>query len=114
MYLSMLEYLKHILDEIKYLEANSKGLNFKDFLEDDTKTRAFIRSLEIIGEASKKLSIEFKKKYKEVEWKSVSGMRDKLIHDYFGIDYELVWDVVINKIPVLKKQIKEILENEGG
>ena len=110
MSLSMFEYLRHILDEINYLEENTRNLDFQSFIGDETKTRAFIRSLEIIGEAVKKLSSEFKDKYKGIEWKNMSGMRDKLIHDYFWIDYELVWDVVENKIPLLKGQIEKIFE----
>lgn len=111
MSLSVNEFLKHILDEIVFLEQNSKGLDFSKFIPDETKTRAFIRSLEIIGEASKKIPSDFKEKHKDIEWKAISGMRDKLIHDYFGVDFELVWDVIKNKLPVLKKKIEEILKN---
>lgn len=75
--------------------------------------RAFVRSIEIIGEAVKKIPSEFKQKYPRIEWKAMAGMRDKLIHDYFGIDYEIVWDVVTNKIPTLRLKIKEILNKES-
>ena len=70
---------------------------------DEILQRAFTRSISIIGEASKKLPAEFKEKYPDIEWKSMTGMRDKLIHDYFGIDYEMVWDVAVNKIPLLRE-----------
>ncbi len=110
MSLSVNEFLKHILDEINFLEKNSKGLNFSKFVPNGTTTRAFIRSLEIIGEASKKIPSDFKEQHKDVEWKSIAGMRDKLIHDYFGVDFELVWDVVKNKLPKLKKKIEKILK----
>jgi len=66
-------------------------------LDDETLKRAFVRSIEIIGEAVKKIPSDFKQKYSHIEWRTMAGMRDKLIHDYFGIDYEIVWDVVTNK-----------------
>ena len=87
-------------------------MEFEKFVSDDTLTRAFARSLEIIGEAAKKGPEKTRVAYPEVEWKLVAGMRDKLIHHYFGIDYELVWDVVRNKVPALKKQIVGIIDAE--
>lgn len=108
-----LEYLKHILDEIKFILENSKDLTQKDFLNNDVLKRAFVRSLEIIGEATKKLPNEFKEKYKHVDWKSLAAARDKLIHHYFGVDYEIVWDIVTNEIPPLKDRITEILRKEN-
>ena len=72
-----------------------------------------MRSLEIIGEAAKKVSPEFKQQHPEIEWRAMAGMRDKLIHDYFGIDYDIVWDVVINKLPSLGRGIKTLLESEA-
>jgi uncharacterized protein with HEPN domain len=112
MSLSQIEYLKHILDEIEYLLKHSKRLSLETFVKDETLQRAFVRSLEIIGEATKKLSSEIKAKYPDVGWKMIAGTRDKLIHDYFGVDFELVWDIVTAKIPVLKNQIKDILNRE--
>ncbi len=106
------DYLKHILEEADYLIASSKGMRKSSFLKNQTAKRAFVRSVEIIGEASKKVSPDFKERYLDIDWKAMAGMRDRLIHDYFGIDYELVWDVVINKIPPLKKRIEEILQRE--
>jgi len=71
---------------------------------------ALVRSLEIIGEASKKVDPEFKSNYPHVEWKKMAGTRDKMIHDYFGIDYDLVWDIIENKIPDLDHFIREIID----
>jgi uncharacterized protein with HEPN domain len=81
-------------------------------MNDETLQRAFVRSIEIIGEAAKKLPEELKQKYSNIEWKVIAGMRDRLIHDYFGIDYDIVWDVVINKVPQLQKEIQQIIDTE--
>jgi uncharacterized protein with HEPN domain len=114
MSLSPLEYLRHILDEANYILERAQGLSKEEFFRDPTLKRAFVRSIEVIGEASKKVPDGFRKKYKVIDWKAMAGMRDKLVHDYFGIDYDLVWDVVSNKIPTLKKQIVQIISSEAG
>ena len=82
-------------------------------MQNETLKRAFVRSLEIIGEATKKISIEFKSDWNEVEWKNMAGMRDRLIHDYMGINYNIVWDVVTNKLPDLKIKIDRIIEEQS-
>jgi uncharacterized protein with HEPN domain len=106
-----IEYLKHIQDEgIYLLSLMEKGLTREQFLEDDTLKRAGVRSLEIIGEATKKVPADFKVKWDTVRWKDMAGMRDRLIHDYMGVNYSIVWDVLKNKIPELHKQILEVLE----
>jgi uncharacterized protein with HEPN domain len=105
MSLSGSEILQHILAEAEYLLSKSQGLSKEDFLRDETLKRAFVRSLEIIGEAAKKVPAETRDQLPAVEWRSMSAMRDRLIHGYFGVDYEIVWDAVIHKIPVLQQQI---------
>lgn len=103
-----IEYLRHINDECSYILSVS-NLTYYEFLDDETLKRAVVRSLEIIGEATKKLPEDFRQKHTNVNWKNMAGMRDKLIHDYIGIDYAIVWDVMQNKIPELSKGIKNIV-----
>lgn len=103
------EYLKHILQESDYLISKSQTLTLSDLVDDETLKRAFTRSLEIIGEATKKIPGEFKQTHPEIDWKAMAGMRDRLIHDYLGVDYEIVWDVIQNELPDLKKKISELL-----
>ncbi|WP_062123481.1 HepT-like ribonuclease domain-containing protein [Geofilum rubicundum] len=108
-----IEYLKHILDECSFIiSVVTPDKSKDDFLEDETLKRAVIRSLEIIGEATKKIPADFKFKWNTIKWRNMAGMRDRLIHDYMGVNYSIVWDVVKNKIPELNIQIKEVIENE--
>ena len=104
------EYLKHILDEVNYLLDSAKEISEGRFMRDPTLERAYTRSLEIIGEAVKNLPEDFKVKYSQVNWKSYAGLRDRLIHHYFGVDYGIVWDVVKNEAPALKEKISKIIE----
>lgn len=103
------EYLLHILDEATYVQTQVQTLDRVQFLQNETYKRAFVRSMEIIGEATKHLPMDFRESYANVAWREMAGMRDHLIHGYFGVDYEIVWDVATNQIPVLTKQIRKIL-----
>ncbi len=82
------------------------------FLSDETLKRAVTRSLEIIGEATKKIPADVKYEWNDISWKQMAGMRDKLIHDYMGVNYLIVWDVAKNIIPVLIPQIEAIIDKE--
>ncbi len=113
MYKEPLEYLKHIRDECSFILSVIPGdFSKEEFFLDETLKRAVVRSLEIIGEASKKIPSDFKYKWNSIQWKNMAGMRDKLIHDYMGINYSIVWDVVKNKIPELYPQICNIIDRE--
>ena len=103
------EYLRHILDEINYLIETSLNLSEAEFSQSQTLQKAFTRSLEIIGEATKNLPSEFRDQHESIDWKSIAGMRDRLIHNYFGVDYQIVWDVIKNEIPPLKTTISSLL-----
>ncbi len=110
-----IEYLKHIIDESNFiLSVTGEKLTKDDFLSDETLKRAIIRSLEIIGEATKKIPADFKVKWSSISWKNMAGMRDRLIHDYMGVNYSIVWDVIKNKIPELHLQIKKVIESESA
>jgi uncharacterized protein with HEPN domain len=106
------EYLRHIQDECLFIISISQELKYDDFIANETLKRAVVRSLEIIGEATKKIPADFKVKWSSIEWKNMAGMRDRLIHDYIGVNYSIVWDVIVNKIPNLNKQISESLRKE--
>ncbi len=107
-------YLRHIMDEIKFLKEKVTGLSFEELISDKVLQRASTRSLEIIGEASKNISEELKGKYTHIDWRKIAGLRDKLIHHYFGVDWDILWDVVKNRIPALERDIAEILQKEFG
>lgn len=108
-----LEYLRHIRDESIYiLSVINNDISKDDFLRDETLKRAVVRSLEIIGEATKKIPVDFKMKWNSIQWKNMAGMRDRLIHDYIGVNYSIVWDVIKNKIPELHEQIIDVIDNE--
>lgn len=113
MFKEPIEYLRHIYDECKYILSTIQAeTEMSVFIKDETLKRAIVRSLEIIGEASKKIPAEFKLQSKNIHWKNMAGIRDRLIHDYMSINYFIVWDVIRNKIPELTKEIEALIKNE--
>jgi uncharacterized protein with HEPN domain len=98
-------YLNDIMEAIHRIERYTNTISFNDFADDELIQDAVVRNLEIIGEAVKNIPIETRNKKPEIEWQKIAGLRDILIHAYFGIDVEIVWDIVITKIPELKKLI---------
>ncbi|NJL87028.1 MAG: DUF86 domain-containing protein [Leptolyngbyaceae cyanobacterium SM1_1_3] len=108
------DYLRHILDETAYLIASSPNLEKASFRQDATLRRAFVRSIKVIGEATQRLPRDYRKAHPQVDWRSLTGLSDRLLHAYFGVDYDLVWDVVINKVPLWQEQISELLTKEDA
>jgi len=104
-------YIQHILDAISTIEGYIQNFDFEMFLKNKLVQDGIIRELEIIGEASKNLSSDFKNSLKEISWKDVMGMRDKLIHEYFGVDLEAVWQTVQEDLPPLKNSLIKPLKN---
>lgn len=105
-------YLHHILDSISKIEDFTEDINEKEFKTNELVQSAVIRKIEIIGEATKQISNKTKDKYPNIPWKDIAGMRDKLIHGYFGVDIDAVWDTIQRDIPKLKKDIEKVLEEE--
>ncbi|MGN6510778.1 MAG: HepT-like ribonuclease domain-containing protein [Chitinophaga sp.] len=104
---SNLELLHHIQDEVNFILDATSGKDKTSVINDPVLSRAIIRSLEIIGEAAKKIDDEFKGQFPHIEWKKMAGTRDKLIHDYFGVDYDIVWSIIHDKL----YNLKEFLDN---
>jgi uncharacterized protein with HEPN domain len=109
-----LDYLKDIKDALKKIENFTVGQDFESFIKDDKTTFAVIRALEIIGEAARKVPKSFRKLYPNIPWQDMAGMRDKLIHDYFGVDLRVVWKTLQIDLPPLKRVIEEVIHAETG
>jgi uncharacterized protein with HEPN domain len=103
-------YLEHILLSIKKIKSFCKDVTYVQFSQNDLIQSAVIRELEIIGEASKHVSEKIRKDNPEIPWRLIAGTRDKLIHDYMGVDVYLVWDIYKKHLPLLQRQIKKLLE----
>jgi len=109
-----LVYLKHISDAILRIEDYTEGLKYEDFMKNNLVQAGVMREITVIGGAAKRLTRDIREKYSDIPWKKIAGMRDKLIHDYFGVDLDAVWDTVKKDIPLLKRQIEGVIEKEGA
>jgi uncharacterized protein with HEPN domain len=102
--------VRHVLDAIKEIESYLQNVSLKEFLANSEKRFATIKQLEIIGEACARITPAIKEKYPEVEWNNIIGFRNISIHEYFGVNFQIVWQIVQNDLPVLKQQFSKILD----
>jgi len=103
------DYIQDVLTSLQEIEDFTKNMNFETFIRDKKTVNAVIRSLEVMGEAVKNIPEETRNRYPEISWKYIAGMRDKLIHEYHGVDLEIVWEVVKKEAPPLKPLFEKIL-----
>lgn len=106
--------LKDMLEAVGRIERYVGSMSESEFLRNTEKQDAVIRNLEIIGEAARNLPAEFKQRHSQVQWAPIAGMRDRLIHQYFGVNWTILWDVVQNKLPELRRHVEQILQDEEG
>ncbi len=104
------DFLSDILEAIKRIFIYSDDVEYDDFLTDFKTQDAIVRNIEIIGEAVKNLSNDFRDQHTTIPWKNLAGMRDKLIHNYSGVNFDIVWEVIKKDLPKLVKQIEKILD----
>lgn len=102
-------YLRDILEAIRRIEKYTENISFDEFVDNELIQDGVLRNLEVIGEAVKNIPDDIKSDNPNVEWRKIAGLRDILIHAYFGIDVEIIWDIVKNKVPELGRDIKDIL-----
>ncbi|MFH1549006.1 MAG: DUF86 domain-containing protein [Planctomycetota bacterium] len=105
-------YLDDIREAAKRIDSYAEGFSIARFKKNTLVVDAVVRNLEIIGEAIKHIPVQIRKKHPEIEWKKIAGLRDILAHEYFGIDVDVVWDIVNNKLPTLRKQVRRLLNEK--
>lgn len=104
------DFLNDIFNECIYLINRTQNLNYEKFAENEDLKKAFTRSLEVIGEAAKHIPQNIRKKYPQIPWKTIAGIRNKVIHEYFGVIYERIWKTVKEDIPELKVQVEKMIK----
>ncbi|ACR78957.1 DUF86 domain-containing protein [Kosmotoga olearia] len=102
------ELIEDIIEAINRIMNYIDNLTYNEFLNDLKTQDAVVRNIEIIGEAAKKIPLHIRQKYSRIPWKEIAGTRDKLIHDYFGVNFDIVWAIIKNDLPELRKQIESI------
>lgn len=105
--------LGDILESIQKIQKFTKGMSFDKFINDDKTVDAVIRNFEIIGEASNRLPDEFKDKHDEIDWARIRGFRNRIVHDYFGIDHSIVWSIIKGYVPELLKLIQGLIKSRA-
>jgi uncharacterized protein with HEPN domain len=105
--------LKDILEAIDRIQRYVGAISLAEFLANSEKQDAVVRNLEIIGEAVRNVPPEFRETHGDIAWNQIAGFRDRLIHQYFGVNWTILWDVVQEKLPMLKRQVEELLRSEG-
>lgn len=108
-----IEFIRHIYKEVQFIIEVKSKLTENDFYKDEVYQRAITRAFEIIGEAAKNLSLDFRFKYNNVPWGYMAKLRDKIIHHYFGVDFETIWNIMEQEIPELHFQIEQILKEHN-
>lgn len=107
------EFLGDIREAIQRITNYTRGMSYEDFLSDAKTQDAVIRNLEVLGEAAKNLSEEFRVAHASLPWKSMMGTRDRLIHHYFGVSLDIVWQIVSLELPKVGSQLQKLAEDEG-
>ncbi|HHI00585.1 DUF86 domain-containing protein [Thermococcus aggregans] len=106
-------FLEDMLEAVERIEEYTKGYSFEDFINDRKTIDAVVRNLEILGEAARNIPEEIRKKYQEIPWKRIVGLRNVVIHQYFGVDLKVVWVIISSQLPQLKDKLVEVLKSEG-
>ncbi|MEW6200760.1 MAG: DUF86 domain-containing protein [bacterium] len=103
-------FIKDILDCIRKIEEFAGDMSFEEFVRDEKTKSAVVREIEVMGEATKNIPKAIRERHKDIPWGDMTGMRDKIIHFYFGVDYEIIWKVVKKRLPEIKSMIEGILK----